>query len=429
MISASAKSRHAVAIFGIVILIFGMVLIGFGDTIVHSYPLAALSTFKAYPLAVTCTNQDKFNMCSDPTNLADSQEQWPVDKWQVRWGSINLIGNSWYWREYWYTTYRFMPKFSTDYTSNVIAPDCASGLDKNSNGGPCSTSAGAKELFGFYATRTFKAGEVRDTAGNLLWPTGQGIHVHGEWTFDDYIAVQVNLNNGGWQTIQGTSKNGQSMTVDTSITQLALSNQPLSYDKDLAASDVLKIRVLWANYVGSALINNSWDFGPQAPSCNLGQDIFSYDLVDQTHGTQSNVDVKSLTASYNVDPTFTIKANLLQSGCANLITRVPVALQQTGYSRTVAYTMTPSGSSWSVQISNLQPGTYYPNVGVETTLGTQWALSVMKMSFINAAVVNIQGGSSGNGNWYDWFTPIRDFGIILAIVGLVATFYSMPRKP
>lgn len=424
------KHRMIIASTGIILLLFGVILIGFGDSIVHAYPLAALSSFKAYPLAITCSGTDKFTLCPDPANLADSQEQWPVDKWQVRWGSINLIGSSWYWREYWYTTYRFMPKFSTDYDSNVIAPDCASGLDKNSNGGVCSTSAGAKELFGFYATRTFKAGEVRDTQGTLLWVAGQPIHIHGEFTFDDYIAVQVNLNGGGWQTLTGTPRSGSAMLIDTSISQLSLSSQPLSWDKDLAASDVLQVRVLWANYVGPALINNSWDFGPQAPQCNLGQNIFNYDLVDQSHGTQSNIDVKSLTASYNVDPTFTIKAHLLQSGCNSLITRVPVALQQAEYSRTVAYTMTSaSDGSWSIQIGPLTQGTYYLNIGVETTLGTQWALSVMKMSFINAAIVNIQGGSGGNGNWMDWFTPIRDFGIILSVIGLAVTFMAMPRKP
>ncbi len=153
--------------------------------------------------------------------------------------------------------------------------------------------------------------------------------------------------------------------------------------------------------------------------------------MDGTHdAANKGINIASATATYNVNPTFTINANLLQSGCGPLINAngVGFSLQTQGYTRTIAYTATQSSPTlWTVQIGPLSPGTYYLNAGVATSQGTWWALSLLTMSFVSPnAVITIQGGVVGN--ILDWFTPIRDLGILLSIVGLATIFFSFPMK-
>lgn len=437
--SAAAKSRHTIAIFGIILLLVGVVLIGFGDqvaaTLPHTYPASTLSEFKPYSLAITCEGNDNTVMdtsnCKIPapgsSGVADTEIFRP-DAWQLRWGSVDLYGSSFRWREYWYTTYRFEQKWATDYGATpAVWPYCKSGEDKNSDGSPCNvgdagSSPAPANWMGYIATRTFKAGF------SSAWPANTKIHVHAEFTFDDAIKVQVNiLNNNqwsGWQTV-----------VEQYTPNTAIGQKVLTWDKDLAAEDnMVNVRVIWAQYYGAALINNSWDFQtqpvPVPTACDLSKDIFSYNLLDGTHdAANTNIQIHSQTASYNVNPTFTVKAIPIQTGCAEIIGHVPVSLHTSGYDRSPNYQMTKqSDGSWQIQVGPLSAGTYYLNIGVETNIGTQWGLSVMKMSFVNAAIVNIQGGSGGNGNWIDWFTPIRDAGILFSIIGLVTVFYAFPMK-
>ncbi len=407
------ERRNALLGVSVILLILGGVCIGLGGNLMQLMPPQALALVQVKNvLAITCSGNDNTAICGPDA------EQFPDSAWQVRWGSVDSYGSAFRWREYWYTSYRFMNKWSTDYVGDTgvapysVRPYCDSGLDKNSDGTVCNSGTtmlpGADNWIGYIATRTFRAGS---TTG---WASGQTSHVHAEFTFDDYIKVQVSINGGSWQTI---AENSVSV-----LSVLSLAQQPITWDRDLAASDILRVRVMWAEYTGSALVNNSWDFGTVTPSCDIGEDIFAYDLVDASHGTQSNIKIHDASAKYDVDSTFTIKARLLQSGCSGIITKVPVSLHTTGYDRTPNHEMIGSGTVWQVTISSLAAGIYYLNIGVETSSGTQWGLAVMTLAMVEV------GGTVTPSQGFDWFSQVRILGYVLVCSGIVIAAFLILKK-
>lgn len=182
------------------------------------------------------------------------------------------------------------------------------------------------------------------------------------------------------------------------------------------------------------MISNSWDFAaPQA--CSLSNSITNVGnlyLTDKATGIpQGPLDITNPNLQISTGPSFTLKFTATQQGCS--ILRVPIVIFPSSspasdqYSRTPNNYLTKQSDGSFTQDFTLTPGTYVLNAGIETNSGTLWGLSAIKMSFISGAIVNIQG-TSGTGSIWDWFTPIRDFGILLSLVGLGTVIYAMPTK-